>query len=66
MIRSGEIESGVEVRDQLGDSHGQSVAAAKEGLAKCSLARLVKLNIPTMRLYTICCFALNLMAFKDC
>jgi len=47
VVRQGELEHGVAVKDHLGDEHGQSHTAAKEGLGKCAFARLVW-NIPVL------------------
>lgn len=47
VTRKGELDKGVPVNDATGVSHGNSHAAAKEGLSKCGLARVIW-NIPVL------------------
>ena len=47
ITRRGELDNGVEINDKNGKSHGNSHAAAKEGLGKCGLARVIW-NIPVL------------------
>lgn len=47
LIRRNEWQEGVAVADENGDSHGKSIVAGKQGLAKCSVARFLW-NFPIM------------------